>query len=145
MLSLGLEGSLLFRSRGGLLLGGDGEIGGPILLVGGRGHAGIGRATADDLLGLGGVVTHVLLGELGSVGGVLLGDGPQLGGLGVDDVARLLQVAVDELLVGGVDERSEEDDGGGDQGEAPVRDNLDQEVGEEGTKESLLRQLAFDA
>jgi hypothetical protein len=59
-------------------------------------------------------------------------------GLGVDDVGCVLDVVVDELLVRLVDERGEEDDRGGDQGEAPEWDDLDQVVGEESANEGLV-------
>lgn len=94
-------------------------------------------ATLDQGLSLGGVVAHVLLGDLGSLLGVLLGDGAELGGLGVDDLAGVLELGVDELLVGGVDERGEEDDRGGDHGQAPVGDDLDEVVRDEGGESGL--------
>jgi hypothetical protein len=59
-------------------------------------------------------------------------------GLGVDDVGCVLDVVVDKLLVGLVDERGEEDNRGGDQGEAPEWDNLNQVVGEESANEGLV-------
>jgi hypothetical protein len=46
-------------------------------------------------------------------------------------------VMVDQLLVGLVDEGPEEEGGGGDKGETPEGDDLDEVIGEEGTKESL--------
>jgi len=59
-------------------------------------------------------------------------------GLGVDDVGCVLDVVVDELLIRLVDERGEEDDRGGDQGEAPEWNDLDQVVGEESANEGLV-------
>jgi hypothetical protein len=58
-------------------------------------------------------------------------------GLGVDHIGGILEMVVDELLVRLVDERSEEEDGGGDQGKAPEWDDLDQVVREESSNKSL--------
>ena len=89
-------------------------------------------------MGLGSVVADILLGELSSLRCVLAGDLSELLALRVDDVAGLLQVVVDELLVRLVDEGREEDDGGSDQGKAPVGDNLDKPVGDESTNGGLF-------
>ena len=70
---------------------------------------------------------------------MLAGDLSKLLTLGVDDIAGLLQVVVDELLVCLVNEGCKEDDGGGDQGKAPVRDNLDKPVGEKSTNGGLFK------
>lgn len=51
-----------------------------------------------------------------------------LDGLLVDDVGCVVQVVVNELLVGLVDEGSEEEDGGCDQRHAPKWNDLDQVV-----------------
>ena len=120
-----------------VVLGGRGEVVGLVLLAGLGGDLGLGRPAAEELLGLGGVVAHVLLGDLGGVGRVLASHVADLVGLGVDDIRRLLDVVVDELLVGRVDERDEEQRRGEDQSEAPVRDDLDEPVGDEGRKEGL--------
>jgi hypothetical protein len=58
-------------------------------------------------------------------------------GLLVDHVGGVLEVVVDKLLVGLVDERAEEEDGCGDQGKAPEWDDLDQVVGQESSDEGL--------
>ena len=102
------------------------------------GRLGLGGAGATDQgLGLGGIVTHVLLGEQSGLLGVLLGDGAQLGGLVVDHIVGLLEVVVDELLVGGVDQRNGEGESGAEQCETPVGNDLDEVVREEGTDSSL--------
>ena len=98
----------------------------------------LGTGTMDQGLGLGGVVTQVLLGQVGGLLRVLLSGRAELSSLGVDKVAGLLELVVDELLVGGVDERSKEDDGGADHGQSPVRDDLDQVVREEGGESDLV-------
>lgn len=128
LLRLGLD---VLRRRGGEVLRLVG-LGGGL-----RDDLGRARAAPNHLLSLGGVVAHVLLGDLGGLGGVLLGSGPQLGGLGVDDIGRLLELVVNQLLVAGVDKRHEEGGRGGDKGETPVGDDLDEVVRYEGTEERL--------
>lgn len=56
---------------------------------------------------------------------------PKLLGLGSHDVLRILKVVVDQLLVGGVDQGHREQKSGGEQRESPVRDDLNEPVGEE--------------
>lgn len=68
---------------------------------------------------------------------MLLGNGAELGRLGIDSLAGMLELGVDELPVGQVDERREEDDRGGDQGEAPVGDDLDEVIRDEGGESGL--------
>lgn len=130
----------------GLLGRGDGEHG---LLGGGHGR-GLGRgrgrgATATQhLLNLAGVVARILLAHGGEVVGLLLGDAADLSGLGADRIRSVLEVVVDELLVGGVDEGNEEGDGGADNSQAPVGHELDQVVGDEGGDAGLgLSVLTF--
>jgi len=120
-----------------VLLGGGGEVVGLVLLGGLGGDFGRSGSAADELLSLGGVVAHVLLGDLGGMGRVLAGHVANLAGLGIDNIRRLLNMVVDELLVGRIDERDEEQRRGEDQSEAPVRDDLDEPVGDEGRKEGL--------
>lgn len=98
------------------------------------------RVASEHRLSLGSVVAHVLLGDLGGVRGVLAGNLAELSSLGVDNVRGLLEVVVDELLVAGVDQRDKEEGGRGNQSKAPVGDNLDQVVGEEGSDTSLSSQ-----
>lgn len=82
-------------------------------------------------MGLGGVVSHKLLGGLGGVGCVGTGNLLKLLSLGIDNILGVLKVVVDQLLVGGVDEGYGEEEGGGKERKTPVRDNLDEPVGEE--------------
>ena len=98
----------------------------------------LGTGTMDQALSLGGVVAQVLLGQVGGLLRVLLGGRAELSSLRVDKIAGLLELVVDELLVGGVDERGEEDDGGANHGQAPVRDDLDQVEREEGGESDLV-------
>ena len=96
-------------------------------------------ALADHVLSLGSVVTDVLLGDLGGLGSVLAGNAAQLLGLRVNHIRGLLQVVVNQLLVGGVNERGKEGDGGCDESQAPVGNNLDQVVREECRESNLFR------
>lgn len=61
----------------------------------------------------------------------------ELLGLGVHDVLRVLKVVIDQLLVGGIDQRHGKEEGGGEKREAPVRDDLDEPIGKEGAKGDL--------
>ena len=60
-------------------------------------------------------------------------------GLLVDDGGDIVQVGIDELLVGLVDERRDKQDGSREEAEAPEWDNLDQVVGDEGSEEGLAK------
>lgn len=95
------------------------------------------RSTSEEILNLGSVITSILLGNVGNVANLLLGNIANLVGLGVDHVRRGAELLVDELLVGGVDERNEEENGGSDDSKAPVRDELDKVVGDESSNTSL--------
>lgn len=90
-------------------------------------------------LSLGGVVTHVLLGNLSGLRSVLAGDLAQLLGLAVQDVGAFLHIVVDELLVRGIEEGSQEQSSSSNQGKAPVRNNLDKVVGDQSSNASLSR------
>jgi len=69
---------------------------------------------------------------------MLVGKALDLLSLLVGNVVALLQLGVDDVLVLDVDQRAEEGDDGRDQGQAPERDKLDQEVGQEGCEEGLV-------
>ncbi len=128
-----LLGALLlgFRllSREGLLRGGR-EVGGADSRLGRRLGSSLGgsRSSSDQLLSLGGVVTYILLRELGSLGCVLAGDLAKLLGLSMNNIANLLKVMVDKLLVVHIDQGRKENDGGAQQGQDPVGDDLDKIV-----------------
>lgn len=82
-------------------------------------------------LGLGGILANVLLGQLGSLLGVLLSNGLELSSLGADDLASTVKLGIDNLLVGLVDEGTEEGNSSANQGKTPVGDDLDEVIGEE--------------
>lgn len=107
-------------------------------LGGSLGSLGRGRPSSDQLLSLGSVVSNILLGEFGGLGRVLAGDLSKLLALRVDNVAGLLEVVVDELLVSRVDKGRKENDRSGNQGKAPVRNDLDKVVRDKGTNGSLM-------
>lgn len=111
----------------------------------GRGHGRRGATTrvSDHLLSLGRVVSNILLCDIGGTSSVVAGELLDLRGLLVDNAGGIVDVAVDEFLVGLVDERGKEEDGGGDESKAPQWDDLDQVVGGEGTEEGLVMVSVF--
>lgn len=113
----------------------DGAVG---LGWGGGGCRGRGLTATEQLLGLGGVVAHVLLGDFGGLGGVGASNLPELLGLGSHDVLRILKVVIDQLLVGGVDQGNREQQSGGEERKSPVRNDLNEPVGEEGAECDLV-------
>jgi hypothetical protein len=58
-------------------------------------------------------------------------------GLLVDHSASVLEVGIDELFVGDVDERGKVKNRSSDEREAPKWNNLDQPIGSKGREESL--------
>jgi hypothetical protein len=91
----------------------------------------------DGLLSLGSGLLSVALDGLGGVAGVLVSQTLDLSSLLAGDLTALLELAIDDLLVLDVDERGKVGDEGGDQGQAPERDELDEEVGDQGSEEGL--------
>jgi hypothetical protein len=91
----------------------------------------------DGLLSLGGRLLGVTLDRSGGVSGMLLRKTLDLSSLLASDLATLLELSIDDLLVLDVDEGSEVGDESGDQGQAPERNELDEEVGDEGREECL--------
>lgn len=67
------------------------------------------------------------------------GDLTQLLGLAANQIGTLLNVLVDELLVGGVNEGCQEQGSSSNQGKTPVGNNLGQEIGEESSDGSLRK------
>ena len=110
-----------------------------LLLDLGRGRAS--TVLVEGLLGLCSVLLGVALESLGGVASVLRSEIPQLVSLLVGQVVALLQLGINDLLVLDVDEGTEVSNDSGDQGQAPQRDKLDQEVGEEGGEEGLLGRI----
>lgn len=117
------EFGLLGRSNGGRLLRGPGRS--------------RGATATEHLLYLAGVVSSVLLSHGGELISLLLGNASDLGSLGTNCIGGVLKVLVDQLLIGCVDEGDEEGNGGGNDGESPVWDKLDEMVGNEGCNACL--------
>lgn len=142
--SVDIDGLLRFLSRsngeGGHLLGrlGNSRLG----LVAGR------RATlaTQHLLDLAGVVAGVLLTQGGDLLSLLLGDTSDLGSLSLNDVASVLEMLIDQLLIGDVDQREHEGEHGANDSKTPIRDQLGKVVADEGEDGGLYCQLsnAFD-
>lgn len=91
----------------------------------------------NGLLGLGRGLLGVSLDSLHGVSSMLVSKTLDLLGLLVGNVVALLQLSINDLLVLDVDEGTEEGNECRDQSQAPERDELDEEVGDEGSKEHL--------
>lgn len=94
----------------------------------------------DGILGLSGVLLGISLESLGCGTGAFGSKIPKLGCLLVGDAVTLLELSIDEFLVRDVDERAHEGGYGGNKSQAPERDELDEGVGDQGSKESLDEQ-----
>jgi hypothetical protein len=105
-------------------------------------RGGASAVLADRLLGLGGVLLGEALNGLGSVTSVLVGEALELGSLLVGNVVTLLELGVNDLLVLEVDKRTKVGDDGCDQGQSPERNELDEEVRDQGSKEGLRRRIS---
>jgi hypothetical protein len=135
LIDLGLRNLL----GGKLVLGGGGEV---LLLDLRRGRAA--TVLADRLLGLGGVLLGQALNSLGSVTSVLVGEALKLGSLLIGNVVTLLELSVNDLLVLEVDKRAKVGDDGRNQSQSPERNELDEEVRDQGSKEGLEEMLVYD-
>jgi hypothetical protein len=93
----------------------------------------------NGLLSLSSRLLGVALDCLGSVLGVLVGEALDLSCLLASDLTALLELSINDLLVLDVDERGEVGYEGGDQGQAPERNELDEEVGDQRSEESLYK------
>jgi hypothetical protein len=105
-------------------------------------RGGASAVLADRLLSLGGVLLGEALDSLGSVTSVLVGEALELGGLLVGNVVTLLELSVNDLLVLEVDKRTKVGDDGCNQGQSPERNELDEEVRDQGSKEGLERRIS---
>lgn len=130
-LSLGLVRGRLSLSNG-CVSGSRGES----LLLDFR-RCGTPAVLVDGLLGLGRGLLGVALHSLHGVSGMLVSKALDLLSLLVGNVVALLYLSIDDLLVLDVYEGTEEGDKCRDQGQAPEGDELDEEVGDEGSEESL--------
>lgn len=133
------SGSGVKSRRGGgvaLLNGSTGSLVGGLLadvsLVDGSllGTSDVFLSEADVLRGCGAGSFHGLVGVLGR-------NFTELLGLLVGDLSGVVEVSVNQLLVGDVDQRSKVDDAGGNEEQAPLGGDLDEEVADEGGEESL--------
>ena len=93
-------------------------------------------STTDVFLGLGAVVSSVRFDSLMSTGGVVASEVLKLIGLGVGDFGGVLNVMIDEILVGHVDQGAHVDARDCDEGQAPEWNYLDEPVGEKSSAEA---------
>lgn len=70
--------------------------------------------------------------------GLLLSDAANLSSLGVDGFRSVLQMVIDDLLVGGIDQGSKKGNRNGKNSKAPVRDELDKVVRKKGSDQGLV-------
>jgi hypothetical protein len=127
------DGSVVdLRSK--IMTGRSGEV---LLLDLDLGRGGPATVLVDGLLCLGGVLLGVALNRLGSVSSVLFGESLDLRSLVASDLTTLLKLSIDSLFVLDVDEGSEVGDKSRNQGQAPERDELDEEVRDQGSEEGL--------
>lgn len=108
----------------------------------GAGHLGhLGRrkraTVVNVLLGLGAVVTQALLHQTLCMGRTLASKFFQLIGLLMESLLGALNLGIDQFAVADVNERTNVDDGGGEQRQSPEWEELDEEVGNESSRERL--------
>lgn len=96
----------------------------------GRQLGGFGAAAgaADVLACLGCVVGRILFHGVGGASGMLTSQVFDLVCLGIHNVGSVCNLVVNDFLVGDVDEGSQVQNRGTDQGETPKRNNLDQPI-----------------
>lgn len=133
-----LDGERLALGTEGIILGTEDIVLGTERLSLGNGWGG-GPSTGvtNELLSLGGVITNVLLCGRRSTGSLLTCEFAHLLRLLTSDGGSFVELLINKLLVGLVDKRAEEEAGDTNKGKTPKWDNLDQEVGDEGSNESL--------
>ena len=130
------SGGVLGRRGVALLNGSTGERFGGVLADVALVDGGL-LGTTDVFLSEAHVLRGRLAGSLHGLVGVLGGDFAELLSLLVGDLGGVVKVGVNKLLVGDVDQRSEVDDAGGDEKQAPLGSDLDEEVADEGSEGGL--------
>ena len=89
-------------------------------------------STTYVLLGFGTVVSSIRLDRLVSTSSMLAGEILQLIGLAVSDLRGVIDMVIDEVLIGHVDQGTHIDARGCDEGQAPEWNHLDEPVGKKG-------------
>ena len=102
-----------------------------------RGRRRLALGVTEHVLGLGSVLVGVRLERRAGPGRVVAGEVADLLRLRVDQVAGVADLLVNGLLVGAVDQRTQEESGGAHQAETPERRELDEEVAQRGGNEGL--------
>lgn len=114
------------------MLGGSGEL--LLLDLGGGGSS---TVLVDGLLRLIGILSSIVLESLGCISGLLRGEIFDLIRLLGGHLAGVFELSIDSILVLNVYKRAEVGNRGGDQSQAPERNELDEEVGDQRSKECL--------
>jgi hypothetical protein len=82
----------------------------------------------EKVLDLAAVVASVLLADVRDLFHLLRSDTLDLGSLGVDEFRSVVELLVNQLLVGRIDQGNNEGDSGTDDSKSPVRNKLDEVV-----------------
>ncbi len=93
---------------------------------------------ADHLLRLSRVVSNQMLCRFGGTRSLLASELLDLFGLLRDNGGNIFNLRINDLFVGLVNQRSEEEDCGCQEGKTPEWNNLDEVIGDECTDEGLL-------
>lgn len=92
---------------------------------------------SEEVMDLAAVVAGVLLANGRNLLHLLRGNISDLSGLRVDELRGVVELLINKLLVGGVNQRNKENDSGANNSKAPVGNELDKVVRNEGSDKSL--------
>lgn len=97
---------------------------------------------SEEVMDLAAVVAGVLLANGRNLLHLLRGNISNLGGLRVDELGGVVELLINKLLVGGVNQRNKENDSGANNSKAPVGNELDEVVGNESSDKGLDMSVA---
>lgn len=92
----------------------------------------------EEILDFAAVIANVLLADVGNLLHLLRSNALDLGSLVVDELGSVVELLVDELLVGSVDQRHNKGNSGTNEGKTPDGNELYKVVRDESSDESLL-------
>lgn len=97
---------------------------------------------SKEVMDLAAVVASVLLANGRNLLHLLRGNISDLSGLRVDKLRGVVELLINKLLVGSVNQRNKENDSGANNSKAPVGNELDKVVGNEGSDKGLGMSVA---